>query len=70
MDFAREIIEDFERADLVVAHNLSFDIMFLTKELERLNKIMFLKDGFCSMKGTTALCKIKKANCLGYKYPN
>ena len=63
-----EIKADLERADLVVAHNYSFDIMFLRAEFERLGESLFIKNEFCSMKNMTPVCKLKGKR-TGYKYP-
>ena len=42
--------------------------MFLRAEFERLNLTLPIKNEFCSMKGTTPICKIKGKR-VGYKYP-
>ena len=68
-DFIDVIENDFKRADVVVAHNLSFDAMFMRAEFERLNRVFKANGEFCSMKISTPLCKIKKASGCGYKYP-
>lgn len=67
--FIEEICADFEKADLVVAHNTSFDFMFMRAEFERLNKIFYVKDEFCSMKSMTPICKLQRSKGMGYKYP-
>ncbi len=63
-----EIKADFEKADLVVAHNVSFDMMFLRAEFERVGLTLYIKNELCSMKSMTPVCKLlgKRA---GYKYP-
>jgi 4-diphosphocytidyl-2-C-methyl-D-erythritol kinase len=43
--------------------------MFLGKEFERLGKVFSAKASYCSMKKMTPVCKLKRANSLGYKYP-
>ncbi len=63
-----EIKLDLENADLVVAHNLSFDMMFLRAEFERLGVPLYIKNEFCSMKNMTPVCKLTGRR-LGYKYP-
>ncbi len=68
VDYVDEIKTDLENADLVVAHNVSFDVMFLRTEFERLNKILYLKKEFCSMKSMTPVCKLQGRRD-GYKYP-
>lgn len=66
-DRIEEIKRDFESADLVVAHNLSFDMMFLREEFLRQNQTLYIKNEMCSMKQTTPVCKILGKR--GYKYP-
>lgn len=72
LDFSyhvNEIAQDFNSAELIVAHNISFDLAFLRKEFERANKTLFVKRELCSMKKTVGLCKLPKSNGTGYKYP-
>ena len=64
-----EIERDFLSADLVVAHNLSFDGMFMRKEFERVGKIFKVKEDMCSMKESVSSCKLSRTNGRGYKYP-
>ncbi len=68
-DFIEEIEKDFLSADVVVAHNFSFDSMFMRKEFERLGKIFIVKNEFCSMKKATPICKLSRSSGVGYKYP-
>ena len=67
-DYLQEIKTDFERANVVVAHNVSFDIMFLRSEFEKLNLDLPITNTFCSMKKTTPICKLLGRR-EGYKYP-
>ncbi len=67
-DFILEIKADLESADVVVAHNVSFDMMFLRAEFERAGVELFIKKEFCSMKNMTGVCKLPGRR-LGYKYP-
>ncbi len=69
LDHVNEIEQDFLKADLVVAHNFSFDYMFLSTEFQRLDKILPIKESFCSMKSMTPVCKILRSNGKAYKYP-
>ncbi len=69
LDHAQEIEKDFSNADLVVAHNFSFDYMFLSREFQRLDKVLLVKNSFCSMKAMTSVCKILRSNGKAYKYP-
>lgn len=64
-----EVNTDFQSADMVVAHNTSFDFMFLSKEFENCGKFFSVKDSFCSMKKMTPICKIPRNSNTGYKYP-
>ncbi len=69
LDHAPEIQKDLINAQLVVSHNTAFDFMFLRAELERAGMDFCVKNSFCSMKKTTAICKLKRTNSAGYKYP-
>lgn len=68
-DFAEEIERDFNAADIVVAHNSAFDMMFMRAEFERLGKRFCVKREFCSMKKSLPVCKLPKSRGNGYKYP-
>lgn len=68
-DCAKEIAEDFSSADLIVAHNVSFDFSFLRVEFERANIPFSYKEEFCTMKKFTPLCKLPRKKGVGYKYP-
>lgn len=68
-DHVDEIEKDFNEASLIVAHNTSFDFMFLRAEFERANRFFNSEKGFCSMKKTLPICKILRSNHAGYKYP-
>lgn len=67
-DFIDEIESDFFAADLVVAHNVKFDYMFMRAEFERENRVLYTKKEFCTMKGLTPICKLLRSNG-SYKYP-
>lgn len=72
MDFScriDEIEKDFSNADIVVAHNISFDNTFMRTEFERLGRIYCPKAEFCSMKKMTPVCMLPKSRGFGYKYP-
>lgn len=68
-DRAEEIAADFSAAQLVVAHNFSFDAMFMSAEFERLGERFRYENSFCSMKKFTPLCRLLRANGTAYKYP-
>lgn len=67
-DFIDEIERDFQSADIVIAHNLSFDFSFMREEFLRCDKVFCVKDDFCSMKNSVGFCKIPRRGG-GYKYP-
>ncbi len=69
IDFVDEIYADLCSAEMVVAHNISFDVMFLRKELERCGKDFPCGNLFCTMKQSTPVCKIPRSRGVGYKYP-
>lgn len=69
-DSIDEIEKDFSSADVIVAHNFTFDSMFLRSEFERLSKTFTFNNGFCSMKKSTPICRLEKARGIGYKYPS
>lgn len=68
-DQIEEIEGDFNSADLIVAHNTSFDFSFLRTEFERCDKVFYPKAEFCTMKKSVPICKLKRTNSAGYKYP-
>lgn len=65
---------DFNRADLLVAHNMDFDKNVVCSELFRLgmdeeaNEIMNCPK-LCTMKSTTEFCGIANKFGTGYKWP-
>lgn len=69
IDYVSEIEKDFLKADVLVAHNASFDFMFLRKEFERVGMDFLYKNEFCTMKKLTPVCKFMRTNNAGYKYP-
>ena len=68
-DDLNEITKDFDRADVLVAHNASFDMMFLRAEFERLGEVFAPKKEFCTMKKLTPICKLMRSSRVAYKYP-
>ncbi len=68
-DFIDEIEEDFNLADLLVAHNTSFDFGFLRAEFEREGRFFNSEKGFCTMKNSVTFCKLLRSSHVGYKYP-
>ena len=69
IDCAKEIYEDFSSADLIVAHNVRFDISFLSAEFKRAGIDAAFAKTFCSMQKTAEFCKIPRSCHQGYKYP-
>lgn len=69
IDHACEIEKDFNKADVIIAHNTSFDFMFLRAEFERLGKVFVINNEFCSMKKSTPILKLSRSKNEGYKYP-
>ncbi len=68
-DYADEIEDDFDRADLVVAHNFPFDFKFMFTEFANCYKTFKYNEKLDTMRYFNSLVKIPKANGKGYKYP-
>jgi len=77
-----EFIGDLEHADMMVAHNVEFDLNMIRVELLRLEQValdlVLRKEIFeeqtnlyCTMRESVDLCKIEKENSRGtyYKFP-
>ena len=69
-----ELANDLVNVDLLVAHNLHFDITVLSSELVRSGREDILTklcntDKYCTMINSTNICKIPFAYGKGYKYP-
>lgn len=63
-------LRDYEKADLMVAHNIAFDYPIIGAELLRYNRRSSKKlPKFCTMKSTTNICKIPSPRGFGYKWP-
>lgn len=60
---------DLKQADIIVGHNIDFDIKVVRAEMYRLNRedVLVGKKSICTMKSTTDFCKIQ--GNYGYKYP-
>ena len=58
-----------DRADIIVAHNILFDLNIVGAELLRkdMDISLFTKPRYCTMKSTTDLCRIPGRR--GYKWP-
>lgn len=48
-DRFQEILQDFSEADVLIGHNVNFDIKFLTYELEGCGELFSPKNIFCTM---------------------
>ena len=68
-DHLEEIAKDFANADLIVAHNFSFDFNFMSKEFEYEYERFTYKQDFCTMKKFTPICKLQRTSSPCYKYP-
>ena len=68
-DFITEIAYDFASADLIVAHNIDFDLSFMRAEFERAGVNLKYKNAVCSMKTAVPVCKLPRSRGVGYKYP-
>jgi len=60
---------DLEQADIIIGHNIDFDIKVVRAEIYRLKRTDNLvgKNTICTMKSTTDFCKIQGK--YGYKFP-
>jgi DNA polymerase III subunit epsilon len=61
--------------DLLVAHNIDFDLPLLQAEFHRLFgksgvDVLVRTPGFCTMKTSTELCRIPSRNGYGYEWPS
>ena len=64
-----EIYDDFLSADLIVAHNVKFDIGFLIAEFNYQDRIFRYRESFDTMKAFTPIMKMERSNHKGFKYP-
>ena len=60
---------DFDNADLLVGHNINFDLNFLIAEYRKSGHRFSFNDTFCTMRYFTNICKIPHFNGNGYKWP-
>ncbi len=69
-DDVDEIKQDFDRADKIVAHNLSFDHKFMQAEMARCGYSFDITGrGFCTMRGFTDVLRIPSRR-FGFKSPS
>ena len=64
-----EIYDDFAKADLIVAHNVKFDINFMIAEFCYQDRRFRYNEEFDTMKFFTSVMKLPRENHKGYKYP-
>ena len=64
-----EFSESIDKSEMIIAHNIDFDIKIVGAEFLRSNikSNLFTKSRFCTMKETVKLCKIPGR--YGYKWP-
>ena len=66
-----EFLADMNTVNILVGHNISFDLRIMGAELIRMGKrdIMQQKPSICTMQSSTNYCKIPSKNGFGYKWP-
>ena len=64
-----EIFADFASADLIVRHNVKFDIGFLIAEFRYSDRVFRYREEFDTMKYFTPIMKMERSSHKGYKYP-
>lgn len=60
-DRLEEFIEDFQSADILIGHNVNFDIKFLSSELECCGEELTPKHIFCTMNYYKDICNLKNS---------
>lgn len=58
-----------DRADQVIAHNISFDYLILCAAFHRISKSPVWPAKFCTMEATTNICKLPAKWPGAYKWP-
>ncbi|MBO4262583.1 MAG: 3'-5' exonuclease [Clostridia bacterium] len=66
---ADEIYDDFANADLIVGHNVKFDINFMIAEFGYIDRRFRYNEEFDTMKYFTPIMKMPRSSHRGYKYP-
>ncbi|HKL11520.1 MAG TPA: 3'-5' exonuclease [Clostridia bacterium] len=59
-DSIEEINKDFTDADVLVAHNFSFDKMFMKKEFGRCKREFKFSSQYCTMRNLKETCELKR----------
>lgn len=69
LEVLREFEKDCKNIEMIICHNYEFDRNVLLANCYRYNfpRKEFLKQGFCTMKYMTDICKLP--GLYGYKYP-
>lgn len=67
-DLVGEFENDFKEADILIGHNVSFDLNFMTSEFNSLGIEFKPKNSFCTMNYYKNVCKIYKPNGT-FKFP-
>lgn len=60
---------DFDEADLLVGHNINFDLNFISSEYKKSGLNFTYNENFCTMRHFTSICKIPNHRGYGYKWP-
>lgn len=55
-DLYMDFMEDFKKADILIGHNVQFDIKFLRHELESMDELFVPKNSFCTMSYYKPIC--------------
>lgn len=64
-----EIYDDFLSADLIVAHNIQFDLKFMMAEFAYEDRQFRYREGYCTMRRLCDRVKLARGYGGGYKYP-
>jgi|APGre2960657423_1045063.scaffolds.fasta_scaffold10098_2 DNA polymerase-3 subunit epsilon len=70
-----EFMEDYSKIDVLIAHNIKFDVNMIRVELLRhvlydeFNKLKDTKAHYCTMNSTIKLCNLKYTNHSGKELP-
>jgi len=74
-DIFNDILKFLDKCDIVIAHNITFDLSCIFSELYRIDntldilKIIKSKLFICTMMSSINLCKIQSTFTTEYKYP-
>lgn len=60
-DRLEEFLDDFQNADILIGHNVNFDIKFLKCELEGCGEFIEPKNVFCTMNYYRNICNLKNS---------